>query len=47
MRLTERYSDIIDRSKAKKSLKSGDEIVADIIKKNGLKFRKGGINERI
>lgn len=42
MRLADRYADILKRMTKKEPPRSGDEIVQDIIARNGLKFKKGG-----
>ncbi len=42
MRLADRFSDLLERNRRKAPKKTGDEIVEEVIRKNGLKFKKGG-----
>lgn len=40
--LSEKYADILTRIKAPKPAKNGDDVIADIIKRHGLRFEKEG-----
>lgn len=39
--LTEKLSEIMSRVKAPKSSKTGDEVAEDIMRRHGLRFKKG------
>lgn len=42
MRLADRYTEILKKTKVKVPQKTGDEIVEDMLMRHGFKFKKGG-----
>ena len=42
MRLADRFSDLLEKTKNREPEKTGDQIVEEMLKKNGFKFKKGG-----